>query len=87
MLGGAPSPCTCAATRMTWTSGHRRARTWLTSRQTAPDGLVMTAIVRGRDGRGRFRALSNSPSASSRAFNASKRSARSPTPAGWIEST
>ena len=37
---GGTSPCTRAATRTTRTSGHRRASTWLISRQTAPDGLV-----------------------------------------------
>ena len=55
--------------------------------QTAPVGLVMTAIVVGRVGSGRLRAGSNRPSAASRALSSSKRSARSPTPAGWIEST
>ena len=55
--------------------------------QTAPVGLVMTAIVVGRVGSGRLRAPSNRPSAASRALSASNRSARSPKPAGWIDST
>jgi len=87
MLAGAPSPWTWAPTSTTWTSGQRRRSTWPTSRHTAPDGLVITAIVRGRVGNGRFRAESNSPSSASRALSASNRRARSPTPAGWIEST
>ena len=57
------------------------------SRQTTPVGLVMTAIVVGRGGSGRLRAVSNRPSWVSRAFSASKRSVRSPKPAGWIDST
>ena len=55
--------------------------------QTAPVGLVMTAIVAGRAGSGRLRAVSNSPSAASRALSASNRRVRSPRPAGWIDST
>ena len=55
--------------------------------QTAPVGLVMTAIVAGRDGSGRLRAASNRPSAASRALSASNRRVRSPSPAGWIDST
>ena len=47
----------------------------------------MTAIVAGRTGSGRLRAVSNRPSAASLALSASNRSARSPKPAGWIEST
>jgi len=54
---------------------------------TTPVGLVMTAIVVGRDGRRRFLDPSNSPSAARRALSASNRRARSPSPAGWIDST
>ena len=86
-LAGADSPWTCAATRTTRVSGQRRPRTWQMSFQTAPVGLVMTAIVAGRGGSGRLRAASNSPSAASRALSASKRRVRSPRPAGWIDST
>ena len=68
-------------------SGQRRARTWQMSCQTAPLGLVTTAIVVGRGGSGRFRARSNSPSAARRALSSSKRSARSPWPAGCRLST
>jgi hypothetical protein len=57
------------------------------SRQTTPVGLVMTAIVVGRAGSGRFRAVSKRPSWSSFAFSASNRRVRSPNPAGWIDST
>ena len=57
------------------------------SRQTAPVGLVTTAIVAGAPGSGRLRAASNRPSAARRALSASNRSARSPNPAGWIDST
>ncbi len=56
MLAGASSPWTLQATRTTCVSGQRRARTWPMSRQTTPVGLVMTAIVVGRAGSGRFRA-------------------------------
>ena len=55
--------------------------------QTAPVGLVMTAIVVGRVGSERLRAPSNRPSAARRALSASKRRVRSPRPAGWIDST
>ena len=48
--------------------------------QTAPVGLVMTAIVAGRTGSGRLRATSNRPSAARRALRASKRRVRSPRP-------
>ena len=87
MLAGAPSPWTWAATSTTRVSGQRRESTVQTSRHTAPDGLVMTAIVRGRIGSGRLRAASKRPSAASRALSASKRRARSPNPDGWIDST
>ena len=50
MLAGAASPWTCAATRTTRVSGQRRASTWQMSFQTAPLGLVITAIVAGRVG-------------------------------------
>ena len=55
--------------------------------QTAPVGLVMTAIAVGRVGSLRFRSDSKSPSAASRALSSSKRRARSPNPAGWSDST
>ena len=57
------------------------------SRQTTPVGLVITAIVVGRAGSGRLRAVSNRPSWASFALSASNRSVRSPNPAGWIDST
>jgi len=82
-----PSPCTAAATSTTRTSGHRRASTVQTSFQTAPVGDVTTATTAGRDGSGRLRAASNRPSEASFAFSCSKRSARLPTPDGWIDST
>ena len=55
--------------------------------QTAPVSLVTTAITAGRSGSGRLRAGSNRPSALSWALSASKRSARSPKPAGWTALT
>jgi hypothetical protein len=65
MLGGAPSPWTCAADEDDLDERPAPARTWLTSRQTRPDGLVITAIVRGRTGAGAS-GVSNSPSSASR---------------------
>ena len=58
------------------------------SRKTTPVGLVITASDRGAAaGSGRLRAWSKRPSAARRAFSASNRIARSPKPAGWIDST
>ena len=82
-----PRPGPGAATSTTRASGQRRARTVAMSFQTAPVGLVMTAMVVGRVGNGRLRAGSNSPSAVRRALSSSNRSARSPTPAGCSDST
>ena len=87
MLSGASSPWTLHGTRTTRVIGQRRPRTVAMSCQTTPVGLVITAIVAGRGGSGRFLAASNSPSADRRALSASNRIARSPKPAGWSDST
>ena len=49
--------------------------------QTAPLGLVITAIVAGRPGSGRLRSAAKRPSAASLALSASNRRVRSPKPA------
>ncbi|MCP2081383.1 UNVERIFIED_ORG: hypothetical protein J2W74_002569 [Methylorubrum zatmanii] len=56
------------------------------SRITAPVGEVTTPITRGRNGIGRFRSVSNSPSAASWRLRSSSSAIQAPMPAGSIES-
>ena len=86
MPSAAPSPCTgVAASRIG--IGKRRCATWTMSRMTAPDADVTTPIRRGRNGSGRLRASSNSPSAPSRCLSCSNASASAPAPVGSTAAT
>ena len=61
-------------------TGARRSATLTMSWMTAPSPLVTTPITRGSRGRGRFRALSKSPSAASFFFRSSSASSAAPRP-------
>ena len=87
MLAGASSPWTRHATSTTRASGQRRASTWQMSRQTAPVGLVTTAIVAGRAGSGRLRAASNRPSGGKPRLERLEPERQVAEPGGWIDST
>ena len=92
-LASAIAATTSAAAPAPWTrlgairislARQRRPMTWSRSRTAAPVGLVTTTIRRGKRGRGRFRAGSNSPSAASRATVWRNASSSAPIPSGSI---
>ncbi len=77
----APCPCTRTGLMTIRTQGARRARIFSMSRKAAPVGEVTRPITAGNLGRGRLRAGSNSPSASSLRLSASNFAWSNPAPA------